>query len=122
MIAGIGVDIVEVRRIADALERYGASFSSKIFTEREIAYCQAKASPAEHYAARFAAKEAFSKAIASGWSGTFHWKDVEVTNDESGQPHLLLHGQTAEKIGSAAVKVSLSHTGTNAVAFVVIDS
>ncbi|HLP15440.1 MAG TPA: holo-ACP synthase [Bacteroidota bacterium] len=122
MIAGIGVDIVEIDRIASALERYGDAFASKLFTEQEISYCRAKALPAQHFAARFAAKEAFSKAIATGWSGTFHWKDVEVVNDEFGKPCVNVYGDTARRIGSAAVSLSLSHTGTNAVAFVVIES
>jgi holo-[acyl-carrier protein] synthase len=122
MIAGIGVDIVEIERIASALKRYGGAFASKLFTPSEIAYCSGKAFPAQHYAVRFAAKEAFSKAIATGWSGTFHWKDVEVVNDAAGKPDVKLYGETARKIGSARVNVSLSHNETNAVAFIVIES
>lgn len=121
MIAGIGVDIVEIRRIGDAIARYGTAFTSKLFTACEIEYCSAKATPVQHFAVRFAAKEAFSKAIATGWTGTFHWKDVEVVNDASGKPDLRLHGQTAERIGTARVNVSLSHDETNAIAFVVIE-
>ncbi len=122
MIAGIGVDIVEIDRFASALERYGDAFASKLFTEREISYCRAKALPAQHFAARFAAKEAFSKALATGWSGPFHWKDVEVVNDASGKPCMNVYGDTARLIGAASISLSLSHTGTNAVAFVVIES
>ena len=120
MILGIGMDMVDIERIRTSLERYGESFISKIFTEHEIAYCSAKALPAQHYAARFAAKEAFSKAIATGWAGEFHWKDVEVVNDEQGKPSFRLSGATAKQFGEKSILVSLTHTETSAAAFVII--
>jgi holo-[acyl-carrier protein] synthase len=122
MIAGIGVDIVEIQRIASALERYGDAFALKLFTAHEISYCTSKAFPAQHFAVRFAAKEAFSKAIATGWAGTFHWKDVEVVNNAAGKPDVKLYGDTARNMGEARVNISLSHDETNAVAFIVIES
>jgi holo-[acyl-carrier protein] synthase len=120
MILGIGMDMVDIERIRASLERYGDSFVSKIFTEHEITYCSAKALPAQHYAARFAAKEAFSKAIATGWAGAFHWKDVEVVNDEQGKPSFRLYGATAEQFGEKSILVSLTHTDASAAAFVII--
>jgi holo-[acyl-carrier protein] synthase len=121
MILGIGMDMVDIARIKASLERFGESFVSKLFTEHEIAYCGAKALPAQHFAARFAAKEAFSKAIATGWAGTFQWKDVEVVNDESGKPSFRLYGATAAQFGTRSIFLSLTHTETSAAAFVVIE-
>jgi holo-[acyl-carrier protein] synthase len=120
MIVGIGVDIVDIDRIQTSLDRYGSAFISKIFTQQEIAYCSTKALPAQHYAARFAAKEAFSKAIATGWAGTFHWKDVEIVNDDQGKPSFRLYGTTAEKFGEKSILVSLTHAESTAAAFVLI--
>jgi holo-[acyl-carrier protein] synthase len=120
MILGIGVDIVDIQRIKASLERFGGSFASKLFTDHEIAYCEAKAFPAQHYAARFAAKEAFSKAIATGWAGSFRWKDVEVVNDAQGKPSFRLHGPTADQYGARSIMLSLTHTDTSAAAFVII--
>ncbi len=121
MILGIGVDMVDIQRIKTSLERYGGTFASKLFTDCEIAYCRAKAYPAQHYAARFAAKEAFSKAIATGWAGTFHWKDVEVVNDAQGKPSIRLYGAAAEHYGMRSISLSLTHTETIAAAFVIIE-
>jgi holo-[acyl-carrier protein] synthase len=93
----------------------------KIFTPSEIAYCEGKAHPAQHFAARFAAKEALSKALATGWSGTFRWKDVEVVNDPSGRPRLIPHGTLVDALGDATVHVSLSHSDSQVVAVVVLE-
>lgn len=120
MILGIGVDMVEIGRIKASLERFGTSFSEKLFTDHEIAYCSSKGHPAQHYAARFAAKEAFSKAIATGWAGTFQWKDAEVVNDDAGKPSFRLHGPTAEQFGHRSIMLSITHTETTAAAFVII--
>ena len=80
MIQGVGVDVVELGRIKEMIAAQGDAFVNKIFTESEIAYCKSKPSPEQHFAARFAAKEAVSKAVQTGWSGIFRWKDVEVQN------------------------------------------
>ena len=92
MIRGIGVDIVEVARIRQSVEESGEQFLNRVFTQPEIDYCASKANRYQHLAARFAAKEAVSKALATGWAGDFRWKDVEVMNDPSGQPQITLHG------------------------------
>lgn len=121
MIIGIGVDMVEIARITASIDRYGMAFISKLFTEHEIAYCSVKAHAAQHYAARFAAKEAFSKAISTGWAGAFQWKDVEIVNDEQGKPSLRLYRTMAEQFSAMSVQLSLTHTEVSAVAFVVIE-
>ena len=121
MIHGIGVDIIEIERIGKSIEQYGDAFLSKLFTQNEIAYCKGKKNPAQHFAARFAAKEAFSKAIATGWSGQFDWKHVEVMNEESGKPIIQLSGALAEVWNDYTIFLSLSHSDTSVVAFVVLE-
>jgi len=115
----IGVDIVEVERIALAIERRGAQFIERVFTPAEIAYCRGKAREAESFAVRFAAKEAFAKALKVGKAAI--WREVEVTRGESPRPALVLHGTARELTGSRHVDLSLSHTPTHAVAVVVIE-
>ncbi|MBI3005138.1 MAG: holo-ACP synthase [Ignavibacteriales bacterium] len=121
MIAGIGVDIVDVERMKTAIEAWEETFLKKMFTESEIAYCSSKKSPHIHYAARFAAKEAVAKAMHTGWSGTFRWRDVEVVNQPSGEPRVVLHGKVASALAGSLVHLSLSHTETTVVAFAVIE-
>lgn len=121
MIIGIGVDIIEISRIKASIDRYGDSFVRKLFTENEIRYCSSRAFPTQHYAARFAAKEAFAKAVSTGWSGDFEWKNVEVKNDAIGKPSFELYGKTAEVLEGSAVFLSMSHSDDSVVAFVVIE-
>jgi holo-[acyl-carrier protein] synthase len=121
MIRGIGVDIIEIERIRRDLETLGPRFTEKVFTDREIAYCSAKANPYQHFAARFAAKEAVSKALATGWAGEFRWKDVEVANDPSGRPRILLHGRLGADLGTASIHLTLSHSGMHVVAMALIE-
>jgi holo-[acyl-carrier protein] synthase len=121
MIRGIGVDIIEIGRIRRDIEVLGTRFLDKLFTDGEIAYCSGKANPHQHYAARFAAKEAVSKALATGWAGEFRWKDVEVANDPSGQPRILLHGHLREHLGGASIHLSLSHSEGHVVAMALIE-
>lgn len=121
MVKGIGVDIIEIDRIKSSIEDLGDHFLQKIFTAREIAYCSAKATAVQHFAARFAAKEALSKAFSTGWTGEFRWKDVEVTNEASGQPRIELHGKLQEALAQCSVLVSLSHSASHVVAMVVIE-
>ncbi|MCI0707091.1 MAG: holo-ACP synthase [Ignavibacteriae bacterium] len=120
-IQGIGVDIVDVKRMKEALDAQGNALMKKMFTEREVAYCKSKKNSHEHFAARFAAKEAVSKAMKTGWSGKFRWKDVEVVNERSGEPRIILYGHVATILKKSSVHLSLSHTKTTVVAFVVIE-
>lgn len=121
MIQGIGVDIIEIDRIRDIIDRYGDTFISKIFTETEINYCRSKKISHQHFAARFAAKEAFSKALSTGWRGEFSWRDIEVSNNELGQPSITLYGKLADRIEKDRVLISLSHSDNTVVAFVIIE-
>jgi holo-[acyl-carrier protein] synthase len=121
MVKGIGVDIIEIARVRRSIEQGGSLFLDKVFTPREIAYCTARQNAYQHYAARFAAKEAVSKALSTGWAGEFRWKDVEVMNDPSGQPHIAFSGKLGETLNAVSVFVSLSHSESHVVAMVVIE-
>ncbi len=121
MIIGIGVDIVEIERFKTLTERWGERLLSRIFTQREIDYCLSKKNPYQHLAGRFAAKEAISKAISTGWSGIFKWKDVEVLNDERGKPFVIVYNQLKEQFNSCLFHVSISHSLNYAVSFAVIE-
>ena len=125
MIVGIGVDLFSVPRVEDDLDKGEQGLRDTIFTPEEIAYCQTKRYPAQHFAARFAAKEAVFKALgASGLSGS-HWRDVEVRVERTGRRYVLLHDKEREAADSLHVSnvfVSLSHTRDWAVASVVLEA
>lgn len=118
-----GVDIVEIQRITDSINKYGDVFLKRIYTAQEIEYCEARnVGKYQSYAARFAAKEALSKAIGTGISGDASLTEIEVVNDAMGAPKLFLHGaalRKANEMGVKEFKVSLSHSHNYAVAFVV---
>ena len=122
MIQGIGVDVVDVQRMHSILTEQGSTFVDRVFTATEISYCKSKQNPEQHYAARFAAKEAVSKAMQTGWSGIFRWKDVEVVNEPSGAPKIFLYNAVAKSLEKSTVHLSLSHTENTVVALVVIES
>ena len=116
--AGIGVDMLEIARMEQVLRRR-PNFARRVFTDEERAYCDASARPAEHYAARFAAREAVLKALGTGFSGGIGLRDVSVTRDESGRPRVLLAGRAAEvarEKGVREIVLSISHTRDVAVA------
>ena len=113
MILGIGVDIIEVARIAASYEKFGERFLNRILLPDEIAYCLSHKQPAPFLAARFAAKEAISKAFGTGIGAALGWQDMEIRRKESGEPFVLLHGKGKELFKSRKAKqllVSLSHT------------
>lgn len=122
MIVGLGTDIEEVRRLRDLLERWGDRFLVRLFRPDEIAYCQSRTDPAMHLAGRFAAKEAFAKALGTGWNEGFRWRDVEVTRDTLGKPALRLHGRAAQRCLSLRPHLSLSHTATLVSAVVILET
>jgi holo-[acyl-carrier protein] synthase len=125
MIVGTGIDIAEVPRIADAIQRHGERFIRRIYTEGEIAYCDSKANRIERYAARFAAKEAGMKALGTGWNHGVRWRDVEVCRQPGGRPTIAFHGKAAEfaaKLGAKNVALSLSHTAEQAIAQVILEN
>jgi holo-[acyl-carrier protein] synthase len=124
MILGVGVDIVEVARIRASHERFGERFLTRILRPTEIEYCLSHRDPAPHLAARFAAKEAISKAFGTGIGQHLGWRDMEVRRKESGEPFLILHDQGLELInsrGPAKVHISLSHTLQHAAATAVLE-
>ena len=121
MIKGIGVDIIEIDKIQRSIEQSGDAFLQKIFTPLEIAYCNAKHNRQQHFAARFAAKEAVTKALSTGWTGEFSWKDIEVMNDSSGQPRITLHGKLKDTLASCSVFVTISHSESHVVAVVLVE-
>ena len=123
MIVGIGTDLLDVNRMARELSREGAGFRDGVFTSSEVAYCDGMGQPARHFAARFAAKEAFWKAIGAGPEGV-SLRDVEVCREEGGRPVLVLFGrarEAAERLGVRNTFVSLTHTATLASANVVLE-
>ncbi len=124
MIISIGIDIIEVRRVREVLERT-PRFCERVFTEKERRYCDSRGVvAAQHYAARFAAKEAALKALRTGWSGGVSWQDVEVSQLESGAPVLSFHGlvrKLYEQSGARAAHLSISHTTEHAIAQVVLE-
>src|SRR5579872_4190048 len=102
MIFGIGIDTIEVPRIARTIAEYGDRFLLRIFTSEEIAYCNSRRFSAEHFAARFAAKEAFAKAIGTGIRRGFIWKEVEVRKEYSGKPVIVLHNTMTKKAATSS--------------------
>jgi holo-[acyl-carrier protein] synthase len=125
MIVSVGVDLIEVERIRKALEntRIGERFRNRVFTEREIHYCEKKhRGRFESYAGRFAAKEAVMKALGRGWSAQVSWAEIEVARERSGKPNIVLHGKTAlfaERLGIRRWVLSISHTQSHGLAYVV---
>lgn len=123
MIRGIGTDLVEVERIATGINR-NSGFREMVFSAHEIAYCEAKSNKFEHYAARFAAKEAFFKALGTGWMDGTAFNEVEIINAANGKPELHFLGLTAtviEALGLNNIQVSLSHVKAMALAAVIIE-
>ena len=123
MIVGTGIDMAEVARLERAAARHGRRFLERIFTAREIEYCERHRNRFERYAARFAAKEAGMKALGVGWRGV-RWHELEVVNQPGGKPELRLSGaaaRIAEKQKVRNVALSLTHTQTQAVAQVILE-
>src|SRR5437773_9671328 len=123
-VLGIGVDLVECARIERSLERFGEKFLHRVFTNGEIEYSMSMKFPARHLAARFAAKEAVSKAFGTGIGKSMGWRDIDVHKKPSGEPFLVLHGGADTLAKERAMKsawISLSHTEHHAVAMIVIE-
>ncbi len=125
MILGTGVDIAEVFRIRESIERFGDRFLRRIFTDGEIRYCEKRASRFESYAARFAAKEAGMKALGTGWSHGIRWRDIEVVRQQGQRPTLQFHGEAAAiaaKLGTKNIALSITHTSEQALALVILEN
>jgi holo-[acyl-carrier protein] synthase len=124
MIAGLGIDIVEVERIAEKIEKDNG-FRELVFSANEIAYCESKTYKYEHYAARFAAKEAFFKALGTGWFNDTAFNEVEIINNQQGKPEIILLGltnNTVSALGDFNIMVSITHIKLTATAVVILES
>jgi holo-[acyl-carrier protein] synthase len=125
MIVGTGVDIAEVPRIRESVERFGNRFLHRIFTAGEIEYCERKATRFESYAARFAAKEAGMKALGTGWSHGVRWRDIEVVRPKGQRPTIQFHGEAATiaaRLGTKNIALSITHTAEQALAHVILEN
>jgi len=124
MIYGIGTDLVEVNRIEKIITRWGERFTGKVYSQNEINYCECKAYPAIHYAARFAAKESFLKSLGIGLGMGVSLRDIEVINNPQGSPQLRMNEKirgVLDERGITAVHISLTHTREHAQAVVVLE-
>ena len=124
-ILGIGVDLVECARIQHSLDRFGEKFLHRVFTEGEIEYSLSMKFPARHLAARFAGKEAVSKAFGTGIGKAMGWRNIDIQKKPSGEPFLVFSGPAqdlAMERGVVSARITLSHTDHHAVAYVVLES
>ena len=124
MIFSTGIDIVEIDRIKNSLKKYSPKFEQKIFTSTEIDYCQSQGDPAKHFAARFAVKEAVSKCMGTGIRGSLGFKDMEVINEKTGKPILVMIGkgkELFEKLELKSIHISISHDSTHAIAHAIAE-
>jgi holo-[acyl-carrier protein] synthase len=124
MIVGSGIDLVEIERIQQTMDRYGQRFLNRVYTAAEQAYCLRKRQAAESFAARFAAKEAGAKALGTGISHGVNWLEIEVAREPGGRPTLAFHGRAAlvaARLGATRAALSITHTGTLAMASVVLE-
>ncbi|MBL7068697.1 MAG: holo-ACP synthase [Candidatus Omnitrophica bacterium] len=123
MVLGSGVDIIEVKRVKQAIKKWGDSFLKKVFTDKEVAYSKKRRFAYQHLAARFATKEAVLKAFGGGWLRNLPWKDVEIVNDKNGKPGINLYGEAKKvynKKNIEKIVVSMSHTKEYAVANAIL--
>ena len=119
MIFGTGIDIIEIKRIKQSIQKYPDRFKNKVFTQKEVDYCHSQADPATHFAARFSVKEAVLKSFGTGITSGILWKDIEVDKHESGQPVLNLYGKGKELFSQLKLKhihISITHDKNYAVA------
>lgn len=124
MILGTGIDVIDFAKLDHAISEHGERFLRKVFSESEIRYCRARAKPVQHFAGRFAAKEAVMKALHTGWSEGINWKDIEVFVKDSGRPEVVLTGgarERAQKIGLKTIHLSISHSGDYAIASAILE-
>ncbi len=124
-ILGLGIDLVDCDRIENSIQRFGDRFLQRVFTAGEIAYAQSMKFPARHLAARFAAKEALSKAFGTGIGKSMGWRDLDVQKKESGEPFVVLSGgaeKMAQERGVGKIWISLSHTEQIGMATIVLEA
>jgi holo-[acyl-carrier protein] synthase len=125
VIVGLGLDIAEIDRIEAAIARHGAQFLERLYTPREVSYCEKHRNKFERYAGRFAAKEAAMKALGTGWRHGVRWRDIEVVREPSGKPTLLLEGiarEFADRMGVKNISLTITHSGNFALAQVIFET
>ena len=121
MIMGVGVDIIEISRIQDSVDKYGDKFLNKIYTKTELEYCLRKSSKYQHLAARFAAKEAVYKALTTGWHEVATWQDIEISNTPNGMPLVTLTGKLKNFLSKDKnLKISISHSRDYVVCMAIV--
>lgn len=119
-VIGIGTDIIECSRIGRMIEKHGDVFLNRVYTQEEIAYCSGRKAANQHYAGRWAAKEAALKALGTGWAHGIQWTDVEVVNQQGGKPIMILAGRAHEisqQMGISEMMISISHCRDYATAY-----
>jgi len=119
---GIGTDITECLRIARMIERHGELFIGRVYTPDEIKYCQSRKQSTQHFAGRWAAKEAVMKALGTGWRRGISWRDIEIRNEPGGKPMVAVRGgvkDVVEQLGIAQIQVSISHCRSHATALAI---
>ena len=124
MIYGTGIDLVEIQRMTDIIKKWGGRFVTRVFSQGEIDYCNSRACPAIHFAARFAAKESFLKSLGTGLGMGVNLREIEVSQDQFGKPGVMLQGRAADilsGLGIGAVHLSLTHTRHSAAAMVILE-
>lgn len=123
-ILGVGTDIIECLRIAQMIERHGELFIARVYTDHEIEYCATRKAATQHYAGRWAAKEAVLKALGTGWVRGIGWRDVEVRHTPAGGPIVRLYGgarEVLERSGIETIHLSISHCRSHATAYAVAE-
>ncbi len=121
-IHGIGTDIVECLRIAQMIERHGEQFINRVYSKHEIGYCSSRKMATQHFAGRWAAKEAVMKALGTGWRRGVDWRDIEIRNSANGQPVIAMRAgirDLIEELGVADVLISISHCRSHATAYAI---
>ncbi len=122
MVLGLGIDIIEISRIKESIDEYGNNFLQKVYTPKEIEYCSAKANKYQHFAARFAAKEAVYKAFSTSHQEGLSWQDIEITNEPSGMPIVKLNGKLKSFLSKDKdLKISISHSDNFVTCVAIID-
>ncbi len=124
MIYGTGIDIIAIERIKKSLDKFSPRFENKVFTDKEINYCQSQADPGKHFAARFAVKEAVSKSLGTGIGKDIGFKDIEVENQASGKPIVIMNGQGKklfEQLSLKSIHISISHDRHYAIAHAIAE-
>ncbi len=121
MIIGVGIDIIEIDRIRNSVDKYGDQFLDKIFTKTELEYCLNKVDKYQHLAARFAAKEAIYKALTTGWDKGITWQAIEIKNEPNGMPYAVLNGEIKKFLSNGnRLRISLSHSRDYVAAVAII--